>query len=632
MFFLFLLNLKSSAEHIVGGDVRLVYLGKGNEYKILLTLHFDGTNGTPAAVSSQNYIPINIYDKKTRKIVGSINLPKEQTYFPYQNASCQIGAKNIGIALFSEKITLDPNIYNSPDGYFMMWERCCRNYSIVNIYVNEAASAFYTEFPAITSNGAAFRNNSPDLGLHPRNTICINQTMNINFGGTDPDGDVLTYSLETPLNGFAYDVSQPPTPSTYPSTYPVVIPEVVWQPGYSANNAIKSNVGQPLSINTTSGLLTVNPNMLGVFVFSVKCEEFRNGKKIGELRRDFQFRVTICPANSPPTITVNTPQNVIYDSNTDMIINLEAKDTTCFKFTIKDTPTDIITEVKIVPISPNISNGDYSLNMANTTLNALGEVSGYICWNTCKLSRTKTERFIFDLQVVDNGCPNIGLGRKRITLYVKPKNDVIPTITIIGGSPNFNMATYEANIQLGEELRVDVEATDAYNRQITLSAIAIDDDFTKFGGSFTPKTDIGRVQSSFFIKTNCKDFDINKEIKLNIQFNVIQIGGCSPLSENLTIKVKIKDEKPDLSNFLPYNVFTPNGDAKNGYYALDNLPIGSCLYNFREFVVYNRWGQEVYQTNDRNFKWYAKNLPSGLYYYYLNYNNQKYKGYITVLY
>jgi gliding motility-associated-like protein len=75
-------------------------------------------------------------------------------------------------------------------------------------------------------------------------------------------------------------------------------PEVSWVSNYGSTAAMS---GSPnLAINARSGQLTVTPDKLGLFVFGVNVEEYRNGVKIGEVRRDFQFLVVECPPTIPP--------------------------------------------------------------------------------------------------------------------------------------------------------------------------------------------------------------------------------------------------------------------------------------------------------------------------------------------
>ncbi len=885
-------SFKSHATHIVGGEVRLIYLGTNNNYRIVLNVYFDNINGSPAAIDPT--LNVGVYSKTSRNLIEFFTLNQiSQTNIPYSSDACQTGALSTNIILYSLDIVLNPTLYSEIGGYLMVWERCCRNSVITNITVpGAAANAFYAEFPAIISAGLPFRNTSPDLGLPPSDYLCVNQSSTINFGGTDLDGDVLVYSLVTPYNGaFAGNTTSSPfnVPTGPPSSYPALIPDVNWAAGFSANNAIPSVVGQPLSINATTGVLSVNPSLAGLFVFSVKCEEFRAGVKIGEIKRDFQFLVKICPSNIPPILTLNTPQGNIYNSTADMVMDFSNNDPNCMTLVMRDTPGDIITQIRVIPVSTNFTSADYTITTTRLPIGATGVVQTTICWNVCKVSTSPTDKFIFDIQIFDAGCPTVGTATTRVTLFVIPKppttpliaivgstpnyntltraanvvlgdflrldvqasdpnNDLItlsasgtdasgaiinfnqygasfttrtgtgvqnssflltptcaslplnqavdlkikfkvrqqngcvqradslivdvriapkpiipPVITIVGSTSNFNPITQTANVAVDEVLRVDVEASDANNRLIMLSASGTDAngtiinfnqyrasfatqtgtgtlrssflftplctalplnqptnlkikfkvmqqddcvqseailiidvritpnsailpiitivgstanfnpitqeaildlndvlridiegkdpnngiitlsasgtdekdiniDFGQYNASFTPKTGTGTLQSSFLLTTFCGYLKPNEQINLKIKFNIAQKDGCPPVAESLVIRVKIKEIEIDFSKFIPYNVFTPNGDGKNAYYALDNLPKENCTYSFRSFVVYNRWGKEVYQTNDKDFKWKAENLPSGLYYYYLDYNQKKFKGHITVLY
>ncbi len=65
------------------------------------------------------------------------------------------------------------------------------------------------------------------------------------------------------------------------------------------------------------------------------------------------------------------------------------------------------------------------------------------------------------------------------------------------------------------------------------------------------------------------------------------------------------------------NVFTPNGDGKNDLFK----PLTCSLFVEEvTFVVYNRWGNKIYETNDPSLNWDGKTtdgqeLPTGTYFY-----------------
>ena len=82
--------------------------------------------------------------------------------------------------------------------------------------------------------------------------------------------------------------------------------------------------------------------------------------------------------------------------------------------------------------------------------------------------------------------------------------------------------------------------------------------------------------------------------------------GCIRATDTLRIsKVAVED----LS--IP-NVFTPNGDSINQFFQIDQRMVGGTL------VVYNRWGEEVYQSSNYQNDWEGGDLPAGVYFYRLS--------------
>ena len=146
------------------------------------------------------------------------------------------------------------------------------------------------EFPPLS-----IRNSSPIYAGPNGDYICKDVPYTMNTAATDADGDELRYSLVTPLRGNTTE--QFPDGTDQPKAgYPLVD----WSAGNSAQNAIPGNPA--LSINPRTGQLTVTANQLGLFVFTVLCEEYRNGMRIGAVRRDYQSLVIEC--NPPPPAPV----------------------------------------------------------------------------------------------------------------------------------------------------------------------------------------------------------------------------------------------------------------------------------------------------------------------------------------
>ena len=72
-------------------------------------------------------------------------------------------------------------------------------------------------------------------------------------------------------------------------------------------------------------------------------------------------------------------------------------------------------------------------------------------------------------------------------------------------------------------------------------------------------------------------------------------NGCSVVASiNITVRQPMCNE---IDVFLP-NAFTPNGDGVN-----DVLFVRSNFVKEMTLIIYNRWGQEVFRSNDQSVGW-----------------------------
>ena len=83
----------------------------------------------------------------------------------------------------------------------------------------------------------------------------------------------------------------------------------------------------------------------------------------------------------------------------------------------------------------------------------------------------------------------------------------------------------------------------------------------------------------------------------------------------------------------PTNMFTPDGNGQNDTWVIGNIDI----YEGCRVVIFNQWGQEVYQTTSYQNDWAGtyegSELPDGTYYYIIDCpeGGKDYKGAITIL-
>jgi gliding motility-associated-like protein len=102
---------------------------------------------------------------------------------------------------------------------------------------------------------------------------------------------------------------------------------------------------------------------------------------------------------------------------------------------------------------------------------------------------------------------------------------------------------------------------------------------------------------------------------------VVSSLGCIDSSEQCVL---IAD-----SVIIP-NVFTPNGDGTNDLFIIQNLE----AYPGSRLVIFNRWGNKVFESTDYKNNWNGGSLSDGTYYYVLAVADKEAtvrRGYLSIL-
>jgi gliding motility-associated-like protein len=286
--FCFLLPLTAWATHQVGGQLEMRAVGDVPGHFIITVTSYYEDNNRAAAVSSAT---IGIFRKRDngQMIAFTAYETGRRSSIIYANSFCatQRNLKFI-TATFSADVQLTPSQYADSEGYYISYQTRSRNGGVNNLNNPlQTGFTFYMEFPPLTTTGKYINNSSPQFLPVNGEYVCLGEPFTYAFGGTDPDGDELRYSMSTPLNQLNNNAL---SAGPYPN--------VAFMPGYSATNAIP---GSPaLDINPKTGQLSVTASEVGLFVFAIRVDEYRNGKKIGEVRRDFQLLVVDCPPAQAP--------------------------------------------------------------------------------------------------------------------------------------------------------------------------------------------------------------------------------------------------------------------------------------------------------------------------------------------
>ncbi|HEX9958337.1 MAG TPA: gliding motility-associated C-terminal domain-containing protein, partial [Fibrella sp.] len=171
------------ATHIVGGEIELRYLGTGKTYthRLNLNLYFDQLTGNPGAEDPM--VVLGIFRKRDNMFLSGIELPQTGSSLVASTLpNCTQASQSTRQIRYGTDLTLTAQAFNDPGGYYITWERCCRNGGITNIVApGDAASAFYLEFPAISATTPALYNSSPVFTVPKGDYICLNRPCLVFF-------------------------------------------------------------------------------------------------------------------------------------------------------------------------------------------------------------------------------------------------------------------------------------------------------------------------------------------------------------------------------------------------------------------------------------------------------------------
>ncbi len=404
LLFLFLgFYCQSLATHIVGGDFTYKWIS-GNTFEISLTL-FRDCNGVAPFDDS---ITVGIFDGLNNSLAYSVTIGLTST------SSLQLAGTLCSpppeICVESGSYVKNILLANNPFGYYMTWERCCRNHTVVNLN-NPGATGmvFYAAMP-----DPAWHNSSPVFQNDPLPYMCENQPFLYNFGGFDADGDSLVYELVTPSSGNSSQAS-PILSFPLPGPYS----DAQFQSPYSLGNICG---GPPLAVDPATGDITAKPDYIGIYAMAVVAREYRNGVQIGIIRREIEFTVIICDINVAPSVTSYSTGLAPGTKS----FELFETDSICFQVSGSDA-----TDSLFLTYSGDCFAGSGINPPFAQASNGAGDkqVSAAFCWQTaCGHGRTAPYEVTFEIR--DNGCPNPITTQYKMNILVKPV-PLIPPLNLL---------------------------------------------------------------------------------------------------------------------------------------------------------------------------------------------------------
>lgn len=513
------------ASHIVGGEFEIIHQ-TGYTYRVNLILYFDLKNGNPQA--NDPSVMARIFRKRDNAFMMDVFLPRvSQTPVDYTQPECSNGEVVTDKIVYTTTINLPPTQFNDPEGYYISWERCCRNYSITNIKSKDpavssdfAGQTFYLEFPPVVKNGEQFINSTPRLFPPLNDYGCPRKPYYVDFAGTDDDGDSLVYSLVTPLNTKSADAIPPggPRPSPYPN--------VQWQSPFGPANVMG---GMPDLKISEDGFITVTPQFQGLYVFAVKCEEFRGGEKIGEVRRDFQMLVVdVCPQAEPPQILGKklTDANFSHDNTMSVsYANTVSDEDRCIQVQVSDPDAskqddNFIEKVKIRAIPLNFKKKDVTgvlPDVTNATLVNGSTVTFDVCFPDCPFIDGPYQ---IGIVAYDDACSLPLSDTLKVTVNVEPPDN---------NNPYFITPDVTAAIQEGSGTHTwDIKARDGDNNPLILGVIPVGFQLEDAGMTFTiVQQEDGLVDATLEWDPLCNVYDFTQQTDFQIQVIVEDQDYCN---------------------------------------------------------------------------------------------------------
>ena len=279
------------ANHISGGEIIYEYMGPGSlpntkSYRITLRL-FRDNNGGGAAMPGDVYIGIFNNDNGTA-ISGSpfdINLNTSLSVPVDPPPLCMTNPPVINYSMGVFQFTID--LPNNNNGYTAAYQTCCRIFPLQNVLTqNQPAqgegSTYVCTIPG-SSQLPSGNNSSPQFRTQ-LGPVCYNNSFIFDFGANDPDGDSLVYSFCNAYNRGAAVNSANVNPTSPPYQ------AVSYINGYSPF----SPLGSLAHLDTKTGIISGVAPPAGRYVVCVCIEEYRNGKLIGNHRKDFVLTVSDC--------------------------------------------------------------------------------------------------------------------------------------------------------------------------------------------------------------------------------------------------------------------------------------------------------------------------------------------------
>ncbi|MCB0698445.1 MAG: gliding motility-associated C-terminal domain-containing protein [Chitinophagaceae bacterium] len=633
--------VSAMATHIVGGGITYKCLGTdpfGNVlYEIQVEIYQDCLNGLDVARREDNPAIIGIFSNDGNiSIVDSIGRgaggdTSANIVKPNFDNDCVNNPPEVCLRRLS--FTRVFRLPSNSSGYKVVYTRCCRNESILNL--NNPGQVGATYFCQIPGSGEVLCNNSAYFWNYPPQIICINTPLTYDHSAIDPDGDSLSYEL---CDAYPGGETRDPKPRPNPILPPPLSvlnsnpPSFGYKAGFSAQVPMGGN--PTIQIDSRTGMLTGTPNLQGRFVVSVCVHEWRNGVIINTVRREFQFVVTNCSkvvvASIPQfseeynTYIVECKTKTVKFVNTskggfqyDWDFGVSGAVSNDFEptYTYPDTGTYVVRLV--------VNKGSTCEDSISRFVKVYPDFSSSFVFDGLRCPKAEiafTDLSEATYKPINRWLWNFGDGSTSTEQNPKHRYQQggIYNVQLISKSEKGCVDTARTSI--------DVERFFPFAGNDTIIVRGESVDFNAQGGIYYEWTPADRLNTTGVYNPRGFYPDTGK---YNYSVFIRSSYGCEG-TDSIQVWVVAQG-----SLFVP-SAFSPNGDGLND--VLKPLSVGFREYKY--FRVFNRWGEQVFQTNRIGDGWdgtfYGKTSDIGTYYWMLDAidkdgNTVKQKGDVTLV-
>jgi gliding motility-associated-like protein len=278
--------LEGYSKHIKGGEIHYSYLGPSptkpnyDQYELRLRL-FVSCSSTLGQLEDTAHL--GIYRTRDGFEIDVVTVTLNVSYQINLKSPSPCIINPSPVCYWIREFTAIVDLPKDPDGYMVVFQRCCRIDGIRNLSPNINVGASYIcQIQGTSSIGITGENSNPDFGVKDTVLICQGKRFKLDYHATDVDGDSLSYEFAPGYYGGGINnpvVANPGPPRSWQA--------LAYSNGFSGLQPLGRNV----TINALTGLISGIAPSGGDYVVCVLVREWRAGVQVSAHRKDFIIHI-----------------------------------------------------------------------------------------------------------------------------------------------------------------------------------------------------------------------------------------------------------------------------------------------------------------------------------------------------